>query len=120
MHPGAVLKTTRGDNGPEFISKSPDLWALGHSVQLDFSRPGNPIMILPGHATSANTFVGDLGCVSTNQKPKAFAKPSHSPRFPIGWNPGLSDNGGFVVDRDLQSHFRDDVPLGTGRTRCPK
>ena len=30
------------DNGPEFISKSLDLWAWSHGVQLDFSRPGTP------------------------------------------------------------------------------
>ncbi len=29
-------------NGPEFISKSLDLWAWSHGVQLDFSRPGKP------------------------------------------------------------------------------
>ena len=30
------------DNGPEFISKSLDLWAWSHGVELDFSRPGKP------------------------------------------------------------------------------
>ena len=32
--------TIRVDNGPEFISKSLDLWAYWNGVQLDFSRPG--------------------------------------------------------------------------------
>ena len=35
-------KTIRVDNGPEFISKELDLWAYGHGVELDFSRPGKP------------------------------------------------------------------------------
>jgi putative transposase len=30
------------DNGPEFISKSLDLWAYWNGVKLDFSRPGKP------------------------------------------------------------------------------
>jgi len=30
------------DNGPEFISKSLDLWAYWNHVKLDFSRPGKP------------------------------------------------------------------------------
>jgi putative transposase len=34
--------TIRVDNGPEFISKSLDLWAYWNGVQLDFSRPGKP------------------------------------------------------------------------------
>jgi putative transposase len=33
-------KTIRVDNGPEFISKAPDLWDCANSVTLDFSRPG--------------------------------------------------------------------------------
>ena len=37
-----VPKTIQVDNGPEFISKSLDLWAWSHGVQLDFSRPGKP------------------------------------------------------------------------------
>jgi putative transposase len=32
----------RVDNGPEFISKSLDLWAYWNGVKLDFSRPGKP------------------------------------------------------------------------------
>jgi putative transposase len=35
-------KTMRLDNGPEFVSKEPDLWAFLHDVTLDFSRPGKP------------------------------------------------------------------------------
>ena len=35
-------KTTRLDNGPEFISKALDLWAWLNGVTLDFSRPGKP------------------------------------------------------------------------------
>ena len=31
-------KRIRVDNGPEFISKDLDLWALLHGVELDFSR----------------------------------------------------------------------------------
>ncbi len=30
------------DNGPEFISRSLDLWAYKNGVTLDFSRPGKP------------------------------------------------------------------------------
>ena len=30
------------DNGPEFISKSLDMWAYFNGVKLDFSRPGTP------------------------------------------------------------------------------
>lgn len=37
-----VPKTIQVDNGPEFLSKSLDLWAWSHGVQLDFSRPGKP------------------------------------------------------------------------------
>lgn len=32
----------RVDNGPEFISGEPDLWAYARGVVLDFSRPGKP------------------------------------------------------------------------------
>ena len=35
-------QTIRVDNGPEFVSKSLDLWAYWNGVQLDFSRPGKP------------------------------------------------------------------------------
>ena len=35
-------KSIRVDNGPEFISKSLDLWAYWNQVKLDFSRPGKP------------------------------------------------------------------------------
>ena len=35
-------KSIRVDNGPEFISKSLDLWAYWNGVTLDFSRPGKP------------------------------------------------------------------------------
>jgi len=35
-------ETIRVDNGPEFISKSLDLWAFWNGVKLDFSRPGKP------------------------------------------------------------------------------
>ena len=35
-------ETIRVDNGPEFISKSLDLWAYWNGVKLDFSRPGKP------------------------------------------------------------------------------
>jgi putative transposase len=37
-----VPKAIQVDNGPEFISKSLDLWAWSHGVQLDFSRLGKP------------------------------------------------------------------------------
>jgi putative transposase len=37
-----VPETIRVDNGPEFISRSLDLWAYWNKVQLDFSRPGQP------------------------------------------------------------------------------
>ena len=30
------------DNGPEFISKSLDIWAYLNNVQLEYSRPGKP------------------------------------------------------------------------------
>ena len=35
-------KSIRVDNGPEFISRSLDLWAYFNGVKLDFSRPGKP------------------------------------------------------------------------------
>jgi putative transposase len=35
-------QTSRVDNGPEFISRSLDLWASFNGVKLDFSRPGKP------------------------------------------------------------------------------
>ena len=35
-------QTIRVDNGPEFISRSLDLWASFNGVKLDFSRPGKP------------------------------------------------------------------------------
>lgn len=41
-HHRGYPKTIRVDNGPEFISKSLDLWAYCKKVQLDFSRPGKP------------------------------------------------------------------------------
>ncbi len=37
-----VPQTIRVDNGPEFISRSLDLWAYWNGVKLDFSRPGKP------------------------------------------------------------------------------
>lgn len=39
---GEAPKTIRVDNGPEFISRSLDLWAYWNGVELDFSRPGKP------------------------------------------------------------------------------
>ena len=39
---GAVPKSIRVDNGPEFISKSLDWWAYFNHMTLDFSRPGKP------------------------------------------------------------------------------
>lgn len=41
-HPRGYPKTIRFDNGPEFISKSLDMWAYCKKVKLDFSRPGKP------------------------------------------------------------------------------
>ena len=35
-------QTIRVDNGPEFISRSLNLWAYFNGVKLDFSRPGKP------------------------------------------------------------------------------
>lgn len=35
-------RTIRVDNGSEFISRDPDLWAYANDVTLDFSRPGKP------------------------------------------------------------------------------
>lgn len=35
-------QTIRIDNGPEFISRSLDLWEYLNGVKLDFSRPGKP------------------------------------------------------------------------------
>jgi putative transposase len=35
-------ETIRVDNGPEFISRSLDLWAYWNGVKLAFSRPGKP------------------------------------------------------------------------------
>ena len=35
-------QTIRVDNGPEFISRSLDLWAYSSGAKLDFSRPGKP------------------------------------------------------------------------------
>ena len=35
-------QTIRVDNGPEFISRSLDLWAYSSGMKLDFSRPGKP------------------------------------------------------------------------------
>jgi len=35
-------RTIRVDNGPEFISRSLDMWAYFNGVKLDFSRPGKP------------------------------------------------------------------------------
>ena len=35
-------QSIRVDNGPEFISRSLDLWAYFNGVKLDFSRPGKP------------------------------------------------------------------------------
>ncbi|MGC2434819.1 MAG: integrase core domain-containing protein [Desulfobaccales bacterium] len=37
-----VPERIRVDNSPEFISKEVDLYAYGHGVVLDFSRPGKP------------------------------------------------------------------------------
>jgi hypothetical protein len=31
------------DNGTEFVSKTMDVWAYQHGVQLDFIRPGRPV-----------------------------------------------------------------------------
>jgi putative transposase len=35
-------QSIRVDNGPEFVSKSLDMWACFNGVKLDFSRPGKP------------------------------------------------------------------------------
>jgi putative transposase len=35
-------QSIRVDNGPEFISRSLDLWAYFNGVKLDFNRPGKP------------------------------------------------------------------------------
>ncbi len=35
-------QTIRLDNGPEFVSQAPDLWAWLNGVTLDLSRPGKP------------------------------------------------------------------------------
>ena len=35
-------QTIRVDQGSEFVSRDPDLWAYAHGVTLDFSRPGKP------------------------------------------------------------------------------
>ena len=35
-------QTIRVDNGPEFISRSLDLWASFNGVKLDYCRPGKP------------------------------------------------------------------------------
>jgi putative transposase len=35
-------QSIRVDNGPEFISRSLDMWAYFNGVKLDFSRPGKP------------------------------------------------------------------------------
>lgn len=35
-------RTTRVDNGGEFITRDLDLWAHAYDVSLDFSRPGKP------------------------------------------------------------------------------
>ena len=37
-----VPKEIRVDNGPEFVSRTLDLWAYMNGVSLDFSRPGKP------------------------------------------------------------------------------
>jgi putative transposase len=36
----------RVDNGPEFISKALDFWAYQNGVKLQFSRPGNRLIML--------------------------------------------------------------------------
>lgn len=38
----ARIKAIRVDQGAEFVSRNPDLWAYAHGVTLDFSRPGKP------------------------------------------------------------------------------
>ena len=40
-HDRGTPQSIRVDNGPEFISRSLDLWYWNH-VKLDFSRPGKP------------------------------------------------------------------------------
>lgn len=37
-----VPKEIRVDNGPEFVSRTLDLWAYMNGVSLDFSKPGKP------------------------------------------------------------------------------
>lgn len=41
-HSRGTPQSIRVDNGPEFISRSLDLWAYWNGVKLDFSRPGKP------------------------------------------------------------------------------
>lgn len=31
------------DDGPEFVSLTPDQWASAHGIRLDFTRPGRPV-----------------------------------------------------------------------------
>jgi putative transposase len=40
--PRGVPKMLFCDNGSEFTSQAMDLWAYGHGVRIDFSRPGKP------------------------------------------------------------------------------
>lgn len=35
-------KTIRADQGSEFVSRDPHLWAYTNNMVLDFSRPGKP------------------------------------------------------------------------------
>jgi putative transposase len=51
----------RVDNGSEFISKEPDLWAWLHGVDFDFSRPDKP---------TDNPFADSLNGGSREKRPQ--------------------------------------------------
>jgi putative transposase len=56
-------RTTRCDNGPEFVSKVLDQWAYENKVTLDFSRPGKPT-----DNAFAESFIGSFRdeCLNAN------------------------------------------------------
>jgi putative transposase len=59
-------ESLRVDNGPEFISKTLDLWASQHGVKLDFIQPGKPMQ--NGHVESFNGRFRDE-CLSQSHFP---------------------------------------------------
>ena len=94
------LKRTRGvpqfiriDNGPEFISKAPDLFRVPGGVRLHFSRPGTPTdnaMIESSNRTFRNE------CLQTHRGRRSHRNVGDATEFAVMW-PQIMDGSDIIV-----------------------